>query len=283
MKLSIITVNLNNHKGLAKTIESVAIQEFVDFEYIIVDGNSTDESVGLIKQSAERFLSISFKWISEPDSGVFQAMNKGIKMASGEYLLFLNSGDYLIDSKVFSDVFTNDYHADILCAQCNITKNGKFQYVSGHIDVHTFRYYYKYSINHQSTFIKRELFEKFGIYREDFRFCSDWEFFLRTIILNNCSTVNINRVICDYNLDGMSSDERNTSLCRDEVNLVFSNPLLQKFVPDYDLWYKEREEMAPLFWIESKSYLYRPLIAYYKLACLLSAIKYRLFPRNEKK
>ncbi len=266
MKLSIITINLNNYNGLLKTIESVAIQKFIDFEYIIVDGNSTDESVGLIKQSAERFLSISFKWISERDSGVFQAMNKGINMATGDYLLFVNSGDFLLDENALSDVFCNDYTADILCAQCNVSKNGNVMYVSGHIDIHTFRYYYKYSMNHQSTFIKRYLFEKFGMYREDLKFCGDWEFFLRTIILNNCSTQNVHRIICDYNLEGISSKEENILLYQEEVNLVLSEPLMQKFVPDYELWFKEREEMIYLKWIKSQHILYRVLVAYYKLA-----------------
>jgi glycosyltransferase involved in cell wall biosynthesis len=277
MKLSIITVNLNNHEGLRKTIESVSIQQFSDYEYIIIDGNSKDQSVELIKGFEERKSVTNFKWISEDDSGVFQAMNKGIRMACGDYLLFLNSGDFLLDSMALSDVFSKDYGADILCAQCNVTKNGKVQYVSGHIEVHTFRYYYKYSMNHQSTFIKGDLFNKFGMYREDFKFCSDREFFLRTIILNNCSTENIQRVICDYNLEGMSSDEANAQQYLNEVNTIFSNPLLQKFVPDYDLWFREQHEMIPLYWIKSQSYLYQPLLIYYRLICFLVNLKKMIF------
>ena len=95
MKLSIVTVNLNNADGLLKTIESVASQTFTDFEYIIVDGASTDESLNIICQYENVPMS-HFQWISEPDSGIYQAMNKGIRMAKGEYLLFLNSGDYFV-------------------------------------------------------------------------------------------------------------------------------------------------------------------------------------------
>ena len=91
MKLSIITVNLNNRDGLQKTIDSVICQTFRDFEWIVIDGGSTDGSKELIEQYADHFA----YWVSEPDKGIYNAMNKGIKVAKGEYLQFLNSGDSL--------------------------------------------------------------------------------------------------------------------------------------------------------------------------------------------
>ncbi len=89
MKLSIITVNLNNKDGLQKTIDSVISQTFKDFEWIVIDGGSTDGSKELIEKYSDY---ISY-WVSEPDKGIYNAMNKGIKVAKGDYLEFLNSGD----------------------------------------------------------------------------------------------------------------------------------------------------------------------------------------------
>ena len=291
MKLSIITVNLNNLDGLRKTMDSVKMQQFIDFEFLVVDGNSIDGSVDLICNSANLPHGITkasnVKWftststiqgafVSEADTGVFQAMNKGIRMAKGEYLLFLNSGDFFVDENVLSDVFSIDYSADLLCASCKITKQGKLVYVTAPQDTYTFISLYKQGINHQSTFIKRELFDKLGMYREDFKYNSDWEFFIRAIILNNCSTKKVDRIVCDYNLDGVSTTQSTTPLFCQEIEIVFSNPLLKKFIPDYELWFKERDEMVPLKWIESQTYLYKPLYMYYKLACYLVKIKNRI-------
>ena len=100
MKYSIITINYNNKDGLKKTIESVINQSCKDFEYIIIDGGSTDGSVDVIRQYADR---INY-WISEPDKGVYNAMNKGVAQAHGEYLNFMNSGDCFSDNSVLENI-----------------------------------------------------------------------------------------------------------------------------------------------------------------------------------
>src|SRR5512145_3080868 len=92
-RISIITVNLNNSIGLERTISSVVNQNFCDFEYIIIDGARTEGRLNVIKRYNER---LKF-WISEPDKGIYDAMNKGLLKATGDYLLFLNSGDFLYD------------------------------------------------------------------------------------------------------------------------------------------------------------------------------------------
>ena len=94
--ISIITVNYNNCQGLERTVNSVARQTYTDVEYIVVDGGSTDKSVDIIKQNENI---ISF-WVSEKDNGIYNAMNKGVSFSHGEYLLFLNSGDYFADKEV---------------------------------------------------------------------------------------------------------------------------------------------------------------------------------------
>ena len=121
MKLSIITINRNNAQGLRKTIESVISQTFTDFEYLIIDGASTDGSTDVIKQYEDK---ITY-WISEPDKGIYNAMNKGILKAVGAYCLFLNSGDALSKDSILSDVFNKEYNSDILCGYVSGKRNNE--------------------------------------------------------------------------------------------------------------------------------------------------------------
>ena len=102
MKLSIITINYNNREGLKRTIESVVNQTFTDFEWILIDGGSTDGSKELIEQYSNRF---SY-WVSEPDNGIYNAMNKGLRAAKGDYLQFLNSGDRLYNAQSLASCFS---------------------------------------------------------------------------------------------------------------------------------------------------------------------------------
>ncbi len=107
-KLSIITINLNNSAGLDKTMKSVLVQSFRDFEYIVIDGGSNDGSVEILK-SFEKLYSNKTEiiWLSETDKGIYNAMNKGIDLAHGEYLLFLNSGDSLVNPDILQTVFSH--------------------------------------------------------------------------------------------------------------------------------------------------------------------------------
>ena len=116
MKLSIITINRNNAAGLRDTMQSVVSQTSRDFEYIVVDGASTDGSVEVIKELAPLF-GDGLKWLSEPDNGIFSAMNKGIRMAEGTYCLFLNSGDSLYNSQVVDEFVQFDCNEDIVSGQ----------------------------------------------------------------------------------------------------------------------------------------------------------------------
>jgi glycosyltransferase involved in cell wall biosynthesis len=261
-ELSIITVNLNNSNGLEKTIQSVIKQSFRNFEFIIIDGNSCDGSIEQIRQNINYISS----WISEPDSGVYHAMNKGIKMAQGEYLLFLNSGDCLINEHVLSQTFNFPHIADVLCGKANIWNKDKIIHITNPPDFHTFSTYYYDTINHQATFIRRTLFEKYGCYREDFRINSDWEFWIRTIILNNCTTEKLNLVVANYNIDGLSSNPENQIIIQNEIKQIFSHPLLARFVPDYKEWEKEKAEMRILYWVRKKRFLYEPMKYLYNIA-----------------
>jgi glycosyltransferase involved in cell wall biosynthesis len=269
LKLSIITVNLNNSQGLKKTLESVDCQTFQDFEYILIDGGSTDGSVELIKQHKSSFI----YQISEPDSGVYNAMNKGIRKAIGEYLLFLNSGDFLVNKDVLSNVFSGNHNSDFLLGRCNISERGVVVQTTNPPAKITFGYLYEFGLAHQSTFIKREMFEKFGLYREDFRYNADIEFWYRTIILQCSSTVTLSTIICDYNKEGISSKESQTDLYLGELAEIYSNPLLQLFIPDYDAWIAERKEMEILRWVKSKRLLYGILLSIYQFAVWIVRIR----------
>lgn len=179
MKLSIITINLNNSRGLHKTIESVVNQKYSDYEYIVVDGGSDDGSVELINNYSSQISC----WVSEPDNGIYQAMNKGIKKAKGEYCLFLNSGDWLVSSLSLENFMAQVKDEDI------ITVHYGDEMYDGIIPSRGFSFYlfYKVCFNHFNTVVRRDLFDRVGLYDENFRIAADWAFFLLAIFKNNCS------------------------------------------------------------------------------------------------
>lgn len=266
-RLSIITINRNNAEGLRKTLASVAAQTYREIEHIIIDGASTDDSVDVIREYESANLSSSHPltiiWLSEPDNGVYHAMNKGIRKAQGEYLLFLNSGDFLIANDVITKVFDVCNGADILCAQCNVSRNGNKECTIALPQTITFGRIYLHGLPHQSIFIKRTLFDEYGLYREDFKYNSDIAFWYKSIIDNNASTQTINVVTTDYNLEGISSRECNSEqYIREKAEIL--RPY-SRFTPDYDKWRREKEILNKYLWIERHKYLQRCLTLFYKM------------------
>lgn len=201
MRLSIITINLNNRDGLQKTIDSVICQTFKDFEWIIIDGGSTDGSKELIEQYSKHF---SY-WVSEPDKGIYNAMNKGIDMASGDYLLFLNSGDILAGTQVVKYFVNAGVCADI-ASGIERTTNGTLIYPKSENGL-TYDCFYNDTLCHQSTFIRRDAFKKYGKYREDYRILGDWEWFFRAIIRDNASYQSLNFEVAIYDCNGISNSQ----------------------------------------------------------------------------
>lgn len=259
MKLSIITINYNNAEGLRKTMESVLSQTYKDFEYVVVDGASTDSSVDIIRASALQAEGIEITWISEPDKGIYNAMNKGIRMSTGEYLLFLNSGDFLIGEEVLEKVFENEYTADILCTRCNVSDKGKVVWTSNPPENVTFGTLYMVGLAHQSTFIRKSLFEQYGYYDESFRYNADIEFWYRAIVDNGASTQKIDIITTDYNLDGVSEKKKNDSVFMGEHKRILAKPIYQKILPDYK-HYKSIIPIAQEYqWINKYSFLRRIL------------------------
>lgn len=216
MKLSIITINYNNAAGLKKTLDSVAEQTWCEFEYIAVDGGSTDKSVEVIHTYFDLYEDkYSIKYVSEPDKGIFDAMNKGIKMASGEYCLFLNSGDCLYSDTVLEELFKHDWNADIISAHAfyekTATKSEKIMTAPPSI-INTG------VLPHQSTLIKRELFDRIHMYDTSYQFIADWLFFLEALTVYRCSYQQINMILSLCEQDGVSNNVENTDKMKAELD-----------------------------------------------------------------
>lgn len=233
LKLSIITINLNNVVGLKRTVESVLSQTWQDFEYIVIDGGSTDGSVEFIKQKSN---SIDF-WISEKDSGIYNAMNKGIRKATGEYLLFLNSGDYLFTNEVLKENVKYFKEYDLICF--NIKVIGiESPYIYSFPNELIFSDLYFGSLPHQSTFIKKELFQKIGLYDEGLKIVSDWKFFIIALFKYHCTYIKINKTFATFYLGGVSSQFDNL----DERDSVLKE-YFKEYFQDYNELKKIRGEL----------------------------------------
>lgn len=205
MKLSIITINLNDKIGLQKTIDSVLSQTFDDYEFIIIDGNSTDGSVDLIKEYEGKIT----HWISEPDSGIYHAMNKGIKLSKGDYLYFLNAGDKLYDADALNKVFDNTTNPSFICGNFYTEdKEGTIELQKPYENRNwSFSLYDIYSgyLCHQAFFIRKDNFEKYGLYSEDLQITADWELFLVAIGMHHEKVEHKDVDLVIYNLEGLSS------------------------------------------------------------------------------
>ena len=180
-------------------------------------------------------------WVSEIDKGIYNAMNKGIKMANGEYLLFLNSGDYLVDADTLKNVFEDVNDVDIIYGdRINVYEDGSQKKVNYFPDKITGSFMYHSMISHQASFIKSDLFVKYGWYREDLKYASDWEFFLKTFLLYNCTYQHIHQYVVYFDCLGISSVADNNKEMWEERKRVFAETL-PAFAEDYVLMEHYRE------------------------------------------
>ena len=194
MKISIITINLNNKEGLETTIKSVINQTFFnEIEYIIIDGGSTDGSKELL-EFYQQYLSY---WCSEKDNGIYNAMNKGVTFAHGEYCLFLNSGDFLHSNDVIEKVF-NQLDTDIVYGSCQVHNSNNFFLIKDD-------YLLNKGLPHPSCFIKTNLLRN-RKYNEEYKIISDWIFFYEEIVLNKTKYKQIDLIVSDFFLGGISSN-----------------------------------------------------------------------------
>lgn len=227
MKYSIITVNYNNKEGLRDTIESVIHQSFRDFEFIVIDGGSTDGSADVLREYDK---DISY-WVSEKDSGIYNGMNKGIAHASGDYLNFMNSGDSFYDNHVLEKV--SSYHSD---ADFIVGKDYHFDIKTqqGHASIQpprvTMMHFFVSTLDHQSSFIKRELFAN-SPYREEYRLVSDWIFYIEKIVQEQKKVQFIPDIVCSREEGGLSEQQRERN--RKEINTYLHGFLPSGVYDDY--------------------------------------------------
>ena len=291
MKLSIITINYNNAEALRKTLASVASQTYADIEHIIVDGGSTDGSVEIIREYADKeamglqgYKAIrqessedndtvpnrpiaqspdlhEIHWISEPDKGIYNAMNKGIRMATGEYIQILNSGDILAADDVTERMFqamgyglwaidneTNRQSPIANRPQIPIFYGNMIkEYPDGRRVVdkcqakdytpESFYYFYRGTLNHDCAYIRRDLFEKYGLYNEEMKICSDWEWYVRAIVLGGEKTVYANIDVTVFDMTGISeSNGKNRELIQKERREYLESILPVAVLRDYDMF-----------------------------------------------
>ena len=305
MKLSIITINYNNAEGLRKTLASIATQTFRDFEHIIVDGGSTDGSVEIIRQyagnealrpegykairqenskadnpasSPHHLITLSpIIWISEPDKGIYNAMNKGIEIALGkrivnscnhselledknkeiettnaEYLLFLNSGDYLVDENVVRTVMNENLQEDIVYGKQMIEKDGTIMPMRFYSPEEiSFCAFLKSTLPHQCTFIRVALFDKVGMYNEQNKIVSDWEWNLQALFRWNVSLREIDVPISVYDTDGISSNQKMHELQQQE-RLAAAMRHFPRMMMDVDAWksFQQSKSYKLVMWLK---------------------------------
>lgn len=228
-KLSIITINLNNAEGLEKTICSVINQTYFDFEYIVIDGGSTDGSVDVIRKYTDK---LSY-WVSEPDTGRYNAMNKGIRRAAGEYCQFLNSGDWLVAPDV-TERMIKDMPECTICYGNIITVQGgksKTRKSFGGNPI-TLVDLFCDTLYHPSAYIRRSLFDKHGLYDETLTIVSDWKFFLIAVGLNNELVAYRDVNVARFDLMGIST--LNPSLCSLERQTVIRSLIRSNIIRDLE-------------------------------------------------
>ena len=275
MRLSIVTINYNNAEGLRKTLASVAAQSYCDIEHIIIDGGSNDGSVDAIKEyvaanpKKDPFLNHTINWVSEKDNGIYHAMNKGIEIALGrrivnsfnrsefvedknkvlpDYVQILNSGDILAASDVVARIvgeIEKEEYPEFMYGNM-IRKD----YVTGKIDgksrkiEYSLRQYYASTMNHDCCFIRRDVYEKYGLYDENLKIVSDWKWFLQAIGLGKVKPVYVDIDVTIFDCSGIS--ETNLELRNKERRQVLEEVLPPAVLVDYDAHAFEIEQMKRL-------------------------------------
>ena len=278
MTLTIITINRNNAEGLEKTMQSVSSQTCKEFEYIVVDGASTDGSVEHIKNLAENF-GERLRWVSEPDKGIYNAMNKGIGMASGEYVQFLNSGDCLASDNVVERMFSvleQEGKPGILYG--NMLKDmpdGRMmrdRCFAGR-DITLLGFYFG-TLNHSSAYIRRDLFDSYGKYDENYRIVSDWKWYIEAIILGEEKPVYTDIDVTLFDMNGIS--ETNKTLDKKERRQVLEELFNPSILADYNLWAESIDQMKRL---KRHPWAYKPVWVIER--CLRKLEKRRFMRKRE--
>lgn len=228
---SIITVSYNEVASIRQTLDSIVNQTFKDFELIVVDGGSTDGTKEIIAQ----YNGLISWWCSEPDKGIYNAMNKGIAHATGKYVNFMNAGDSFFNNDVLQHVYDSRLCPDVIEGHVVRTDSK-----TRHKDVYEDLYVHLFSdtLSHQGTFIRRELLISHP-YDEKYKIVSDWKFWIETLILEERSYAFLDLDIAYYDISGISSTyPQKIAKEREEVIQELFTPYMQKFIHSYNSAYE---------------------------------------------
>ena len=187
--ISIVTIAYNCAEAIERTIRSVLAQQYPDYEYIIIDGGSTDGTVDIIRKY-ERHLAY---WVSEKDRGISDAFNKGIAVAKGEYINLLNAGDTYISPTTLSEAQPH-LTAPIVTFRFTEENSGETSHMAPESETDIEK---KALLGHQATFVQTEVYRRFGGYNTSYRIRMDFDFFLR--VLPHCSLKAVDLVVVSYN------------------------------------------------------------------------------------
>ena len=195
--ISIITATFNSAKTLKDTIQSVLRQTNKDFEYLIIDGGSTDETIDIVKSYESEF-SGRLKWVSEKDQGIYDAMNKGIKMASGDVVGILNSDDYFTSDDILQTVDNafKSHEIDAIYGDIHFIRDGNPQKCVRYYSSRMFRPFwlrFGFMPAHPSFYCKREVFEKAGLYSLDYKIGADYEMMVRLFKRHKIKSLYVNK------------------------------------------------------------------------------------------
>lgn len=208
MKISIITVCYNSEKTIEETIRSVVKQTYQNIEYIIIDGASNDKTLEII----EKYKNKIAVFISEKDSGIYNAMNKGIEHSTGDILYFLNANDYLFDKNVIADIvekFNKTKDASIVYGALATINEDNTLYTESKVeDIDKIFFMNGNCICHQCIFYKRILFSELGLYDESYKITADYDFNVKALVKNKFKYSTIDRTIVKFTLGGYSTSEK---------------------------------------------------------------------------
>jgi glycosyltransferase involved in cell wall biosynthesis len=234
-RISVITICKNEERRISQTLSSVAQQTYPHIEWIVIDGASTDSTCSLIEPFRQRFQ----YYISEADSGVYSAQNKGARQATGDYLIFLNGGDFFASNEAVKILATAASGEDLVYGDLIITNNKGVERRGFAPDPFTFPDLMTSSVWHPSTLIKHDLFKKLGPYDESLKIAADYDFFAKAILLEQAQMKHVAQPIAVFHEDGLASREDLR-----ESHLLERNLVQQRYVPKIVLNYYEEQLRA---------------------------------------
>ncbi len=211
MKISVVTITYNNIKGIKLTAESIINQSEQSFEWIVIDGGSSDGTAEFLKNLRRQ----PDYWVSEPDGGIYDALNKGISHATGQYVCCMNAGDCFYDSDVLAKVYKQNLTGDIVYGNWTVIERKKRVDVQAPVEMPSYYFFFDHNLCHQAMFVKTTLMKN-SPFDTSYRICADlkkWQDFM----LQHCSFQYINVRVCVHdNIDGISSDP-NSDLFSSEI------------------------------------------------------------------